>query len=55
MRTLVKLRIGCHIYVLKLVDTIKSLSMKGYVLSVVVIKLWTKPSPAFSIVRDIPL
>ena len=38
---------------LKLVDTTKSLSMKQYVLSVVVIKLWTKPI-SYSIVRDIP-
>ena len=38
-RTLVKLRVGCHNYMLKQVGTTKSLSMKGYVPSVVVIKL----------------
>ena len=56
-RTLVKLRIGCHngTYVLKRVDTTKSLLMKRYVPSVELIKLRTKPISYLSheIVRDI--
>ena len=40
-------------YVLKQLDTTKSLSLKEYVPSVVVIKLWTKPI-SYQIVRDLP-